>query len=124
MNRYMQAVAAVVLGVATFAGSAQAEGDAARGKSIFTRCSSCHAVTAQNKVGPSLLGIFGRTAGTLPGAKYSKGMVASGIVWSDETLGTFLTAPAKSVPGTTMPLGVPNAQDRDDLIAYLKSVTP
>jgi cytochrome c len=39
---------------------ASADGGAGRGKTLFTRCSSCHAVT----VGPHLSGVFGRTAGT------------------------------------------------------------
>jgi cytochrome c2 len=51
---------------------ASADGDAGRGKTLFTRCSSCHAVTEQNKVGPHLSGVFGRTAGTVAGATYSK----------------------------------------------------
>jgi cytochrome c2 len=42
---------------------ASADGDAGRGKTLFTRCGSCHAVTEQNKVGPHLSGVFGRTAG-------------------------------------------------------------
>ena len=35
-----------------------------QGQQLFTRCSSCHAVTEQNKVGPHPSGIFGRPAGT------------------------------------------------------------
>ena len=53
---------------------ASADGDAGRGKTLFTRCSSCHAVTEQNKVGPHPSGIFGRPAGTVAGARYSKAM--------------------------------------------------
>jgi cytochrome c len=124
MGKLTQAAVAVALVAATFAAPAKAEGDAAKGKTLFSRCSACHAVTDQNKVGPSLLGIVGRTAGTLPGARYSKAMTASGITWNDETLGTFLAAPAKTVPGTTMAVGLPNAQDRDDIIAYLNTLKP
>jgi cytochrome c len=43
---------------------ASADGGAGRGKTLLTRCSSCHAVTEQNKVGPHLSGVFGRTDGT------------------------------------------------------------
>src|SRR5690242_3919328 len=65
---------------------ALADGDAARGKTLFSRCSSCHAVTDQNKLGPHLSGVFGRTAGTVAGYTYSKGMIAYGKVWDETTL--------------------------------------
>jgi Cytochrome c len=72
---------------------ASADGDAGRGKTLFTRCSSCHAVTEQNKVGPHLSGVFGGTAGTVAGASYSKAMTASGMTWDEQTLDAFLTEP-------------------------------
>jgi len=113
------AASSVILGLS---GAARADGDAAHGKTLFSRCSTCHAVTNQNKVGPSLAGVFGRKAGTVEGARYSKALPASGIVWDDQTLDNFLTDPAKAVPGTTMMVKLPNAQDRADIIAYLKTI--
>jgi cytochrome c len=109
----------VILGMA---GSAWADGDAARGKTLFSRCSTCHTITNQNKVGPSLAGVVGRKAGTVEGARYSKALPASGIVWDDQTLDSFLADPAKAVPGTSMMVKLPNAQDRADIIAYLKTI--
>jgi cytochrome c len=103
---------------------ALADGDAARGKTLFSRCSACHAVTDQNKIGPHLSGVVGRTAGTVAGFSYSKGMVAYAQVWDDTTLDTFLAGPNKLVPGTKMAAGaIANPQDRADLIAYLKTLT-
>lgn len=102
--------------------AAGADGDAARGKSVFNRCAACHTATDQNKIGPGLAGVLGRAAGTVPGARYSKTLPASGIVWDETKLDEFLAAPTKAVPGTSMPLGVPNAQDRADVIAYLKTL--
>jgi cytochrome c len=61
-------VAAMLLTLFAATAQASADGDAGRGKTLFTRCSSCHAVTQQNKVGPHLSGVFGRTAGTVAGA--------------------------------------------------------
>lgn len=104
------------------AGSARADGDAAHGKTLFSRCSTCHTVTNQNKVGPTLAGVVGRKAGTVEGARYSKALPASGIVWDDQNLDSFLTDPAKLVPGTTMMVKLPNPQDRADIIAYLKTI--
>ena len=101
---------------------ASADGDAGRGKTLFTRCSSCHSVTEQNKVGPHLSGVFGRPAGTVAGASYSKAMTASGMTWDEQTLDAFLTEPTRVLPGTTMSARLPNPQDRADVIAYLKTL--
>ncbi|MCV9963309.1 cytochrome c family protein [Pararhizobium sp. BT-229] len=96
--------------------------DPTRGKTLFNRCAGCHTVTGQNKVGPHLDGVFGRTAGKVEGARYSNAMSAWNIVWNEERLDAFLTAPRKALPGTTMTVGMPKPQDRSDIIAYLKSV--
>jgi cytochrome c len=101
---------------------ASADGDAGRGKTLFTRCSSCHAVTEQNKVGPHLSGVFGRSAGTVAGARYSTAMTASGMTWDEQTLDAFLTEPTRVLPGTTMSVRLPNPEDRADVIAYLKTL--
>lgn len=124
MAKLTHAAIVAALAAFSFTAPAQAEGDAVKGKAVFNRCSACHAVTDQNKVGPSLLGVVGRKAGTVAGARYSKAMQASGLTWDEATLMNFLAGPSKLVPGTTMPQGFPNAQDREDVIAYLKSLTP
>ena len=111
--------------VALMAGSAVADGDAAKGEKIFAKCKACHTVEAgKNKVGPSLAGLFGRKAGTAEGYSYSDAMKNSGIVWGDETLHKYLEKPKDVVPGTKMAFpGLKEAQDRDDVIAYLKQAT-
>jgi len=111
--------------VTLLAGSALADGDAAKGEKVFAKCKACHTVEAgKNKVGPSLAGLFGRTAGTAAGYNYSDAMKSSGIVWSDETLHKYLEKPKDMVAGTKMAFpGLREAQDRDDVIAYLKQAT-
>jgi glucose/arabinose dehydrogenase/cytochrome c2 len=101
-------------------------GDAGRGKALFTQsCALCHSdgTGAGNpaiaKQGPSLLGVFGRKAGTGPNFNYTQALSNSGITWDAASLDHFLTNPAAAVPGTTMPIPVPDAQNRADLIAYL-----
>ncbi len=103
-------------------GSAHAA-DAAHGKTVFARCAACHDLnTGRTVLGPSLKGIVGRKAGSMPGFSYSPAMLAKGIAWSPGNLDQFITAPTKFVPGTRMPFaGIPDAKDRADLIAYLEA---
>jgi cytochrome c len=96
-------------------------GDATKGKTIFVKCMACHSIKeGENRVGPSLHGIIGRTAGQVAGFSYSNANKGSGIVWSKEKIFQYLEAPQKMVPGTKMSfVGLPVAQDRADVIAYL-----
>ena len=97
-------------------------GDPAKGKAVFAICSGCHVLTGISFAGPPLAGVVGRKAGTAKGFDYSQPLKASGIVWGDQTLDRFLTDPSTAVPGTAMFSNVPDAQDRADVIAYLKTV--
>lgn len=98
--------------------------DPGEGERLFrARCASCHSLDAgQNRLGPNLQYIMGRTAGTLEGARYSPSLQASGIVWDEESLDAYLANPRQAVPGTTMTVGVPNAAQRGAIIAYLSSL--
>lgn len=100
--------------------SANAAGDAARGKLLYeTECGSCHSIN-QNRVGPAHKDVYGRKAGSVPDYDYSDAVKSSHIVWSDETLDQWLTDPEKLIPGQNMNFSVSSAQDRADIIAYLK----
>jgi cytochrome c len=114
--------AITALWLTTPSAPAFADADPVRGKTVFGQCSGCHATTSENKVGPPLAGVFGRTAGTLSGFRYSKAMAGSGTVWNEQTLDAFLAAPGKTLPGTSMPVALSSAQDRADVIAYLKTL--
>jgi cytochrome c2 len=104
---------------------AHAQGDAARGEKQFVDCASCHSLTAgENGVGPSLAGVLGRKAGTLDDYRYSPALKRSNIVWSPQTLETFIADPQKAVPANRMPYaGMTNAGERADLIAYLQKMS-
>ena len=121
----MRNLLGITLGMAVIAGltgSARADGDAANGEKIFAKCKACHTVEAgKNKVGPSLAGVVGRKSGMAPGFNYSDAMKNAGLTWDEATLNTYLTNPRKLVPGTKMAFpGLPQEQDRLDVIAYLK----
>ncbi|HXF78688.1 MAG TPA: c-type cytochrome [Usitatibacter sp.] len=97
-------------------------GDAARGKDLYeTDCTVCHSVD-RNKVGPAHKGVFGRKAGSAPGYSYSAAVASSGVVWNEETLARWLTDPEKFIPGQKMGVSVPDAKEREDLVAYLKTL--
>jgi cytochrome c len=122
-------LAAAFLGAAGFAfvptvavGAAPAA--APGGEAIFEqRCASCHSVEpGENDVGPSLAGVVGRKAGGLVGYSYSAALKASGKVWTRPQLDQFLANPQKLVPGTRMATGVPAADQRQALIAYLAAI--
>jgi cytochrome c2 len=98
--------------------------DLAKGKKVFNKCRACHNVDkTKNKVGPHLVGIFGRTSGTVDGFKYSKQMKEAAVVWDQSTLDAFLTKPKSFIKGTKMGfVGLKKAADRENVIAYLKSM--
>ena len=124
MIRAMRAALAL-FAILLLAGIARADGDAARGEAKFQDCAACHKLEAgANNVGPSLHGIFARKAGEIADFRFSPAMKRSGIVWSPETLETFITDPQGVVPGNRMPYaGMASAADRADLIAYLQKAT-
>lgn len=98
-------------------------GDAAAGETVFALCMACHTRDeGVNKVGPSLHNIVGREAGSVEGFNYSDANKNSGITWTEEELFVYLKDPQARIPGTKMVFpGLPDAQKRADLIAYLQS---
>jgi cytochrome c len=96
------------------------------GKLLFLRCASCHDIgPGPAKIGPNLAGVVGRKAGSLPGYEYSPAMKQAGFVWTEANLDRWLTRPSDLVPGTAMAFaGLPSAQDRQAVIAYLRQPAP
>ena len=112
-----------ILVVCSSVASAQTPAQVQRGNKLFREsCIGCHSV-ACNRLGPKLEGLFGRKAGSVSDFKgYSAELQASGIVWTDETLDTFLRDPIKMVPGTLMSYvgRIEKANERKDLIAFMR----
>jgi cytochrome c len=118
------------LTVVALTSSALAEGDAAKGKAAFAKCGICHQVGpgAKTLVGPELNGIVGRKAASVADyATYSAGMKkigADGWVWTEENIDKWIADPKAMIPDSPMALafpGVPDAAERADIIAYLKT---
>ncbi|MGX7872189.1 c-type cytochrome [Mesorhizobium sp. ORM6] len=124
----LTALAAPILLAASFATAtpAFAAGDADAGKKVFTKCMVCHeATTDTNKIGPSLHGVIGRKAGSLPSFNYSDAMKkagAGGLVWDETNIAAYIKAPKVKVPGNKMPFaGLQNDTDIANVIAYLEA---
>jgi cytochrome c len=92
----------------------------ARGNAVAETCQTCHSLRAlEHRVGPHLVELIGRRAGTVPGYSYSAAMRSSGLVWTRPQLRSFLLDPTHAVPGTAMALaGWPEA-DVDAVIDFL-----
>jgi cytochrome c len=113
-----------VVSTCAIATSALAQ-DAKAGANVFKRCAVCHATSASAppKMGPTLAGVVGRRAGSVAKYSYSKAMSGSKFTWDASHLDQFLTKPQQTVKGTKMIfVGLPKPKDRQDLIAYLKTL--
>jgi cytochrome c len=105
---------------------AVAAGDPAEGAKAFRVCAACHSLRPDlNMTGPSLAGIWGRTSGSLAGFdRYSPALRASSVTWDASSLDAWLTNPAQFIPDNWMTFaGIPDAQTRADLIAFLGGIS-
>lgn len=100
-----------------------AAADAAKGEAVFKKCAACHKIDGSNAVGPHLENVVNRPIGTVEGFAYSDPMAGHGGDWTPENLYHFLTKPSAFVPGTKMSFaGLPKADDRANVIAYLETL--
>lgn len=123
---YRFTIASLLLAGAQFAiaqtTALAAAGTALKGKEIYdARCSACHSVD-DNRVGPMHLGVFGRKAGSVKSYRYSVALSKSKVIWNADTLTAWLTNPEALIPGQRMGYAMDNAQDRDDVVAYLATL--
>lgn len=121
------AIAVAAAGTAVAVATARsANPDANRGQRVFQACAACHSLQPnQNMTGPSLAGLWNRKAGGLASfLRYSAALKSSNIVWNDKTLDEWIEDPQRLVSGNGMPFaGIKNAQQRADLLAFLKEAT-
>ena len=101
------------------------QGDAERGRLTFGPCRTCHyleQVVGHNN-GPSLWNIFNTRVGSQPGFDYySDALKQADFVWTPELMNVWLADPQNFLPGNMMmSKGIEDAQDRADVIEYLKT---
>lgn len=131
-GRALQVILLSLLSIAAYGGP---DGDddlqqheLVQGRIAFLQCSACHAVSAEDdngKLGPSLVGIFGRKAGSLAGySNYSAALRDADFIWNPETLAAFLADPSGFVPGNLMAFaGIEDVEKRSLLVRYLRRIT-
>jgi cytochrome c len=90
-------------------------------------CRECHSFDkGDNRLGPTLYGVFGRKAGSIPGFNYSISLKSSNITWNEKTLDSWIANPNSLIPGNDMGSvysGIPDAATRAKIIAFLKQDT-
>jgi len=121
----LRTISLAALLAAGLSGPGLAAGDSDKGEKVFRKCKACHVVDKeQNRVGPHLVGIIGRTSGAVEGFKYSKAMKDAGLTWTEENLAAYLTDPRGFIKGNRMAFaGLKKEADVVNVIAYLKVVT-
>lgn len=98
---------------------ALAAGDPDRGETLYQGCQDCHSLD-KNDVGPRHRGVFGRRAGSLTDYDYSVGLKSANFIWDERSLDKWLTDPQALIPTAKMFYHLDSAQDRADVIAFLK----
>jgi len=122
-DRLLTLVAAFVTPAVFAAGKPDIE----NGKTIFAlKCGICHATSKDSggpAAGPNMVGLVGRKAATQKDfVMYTPALKAYGVKWSARTLDEFLVSPLTKVPGTTMPMMLPDDKERVDVIGYLSTL--
>ena len=118
----MKPIVRICLGLALSCGLSVPAAHAAP-PAAFAACAACHSSDASHGLGPSFLGVYGRKAAGAKGFTYSAAMKKAGLTWDDKSLDAFIADPQKAVPGNVMPFpGLPDAKQREEVIAYLKTL--
>src|SRR5262249_33507938 len=116
-------LAATLIAIASICPAFAGE-DVSAGQEIYqTQCSPCHSnQPGVNGIGPSLAGVAGRKAGSLPGFHFTPALQGSGLTWTAATFIQFLTDRRKLVRGRAMTVMLPDATGRANLFAYLATL--
>jgi len=95
-------------GPAPTAAIAPVVGDVATGKLVFRKCQACHSLeSGKNGLGPSLAGLIGKKASSVPNYNYSPAMKGSNLTWDVGTLApnTSGTIVVTAQLGSNVPVG-------------------
>ena len=96
-----------------------------KGEKVFGKCKACHKIDGKNATGPHLDGVVGRPiAAVADFGLFRRAQRPHGDSWTLEHLDAYLTNPQGIYPGQqdVLVAGLPKAEDRANLIAYLESL--
>jgi cytochrome c len=100
--------------------------DPKRGEQVAKVCLQCHTFEkgGANKIGPNLFGVLEENIASVPGYTFSSALLTDkDKKWDPDELNVWLWKPQEFAHGTKMTFaGLPKAQDRADVIAYLQSL--
>ena len=97
----------------------------AAGRQLFLHhCSACHSLdSSKNAFGPSLIGVLGRPAGSVPRFAYSKAMQNAGLTWTEDNLRKWISNNEGLVPGTRMRhVSISDPAEQDYLVSFLATL--
>lgn len=102
-----------------------AAADPKAGERRAALCKSCHTFEkgGANGTGPDLWDIVDRPLGHSPGFNYTAALKAAGGAWTYDRLSAFLENSQSYIPGTAMVQRFPKAEQRAELIAYLRTLS-
>jgi cytochrome c len=94
------------------------------GERLWRQCSACHQLEdGANATGPHLYGVVDRPKHAADGYAYSDALLSQDGAWTPENISAFLESPRDYAPGTKMAYrGMPEVEDRANLIAYLATI--
>ncbi len=127
MNMFKNVLAGAAVVAAFGFGGASVQASEEGAKIFRTKCLVCHTLEkGKHKVGPSLLGVYGRQAGTAEGFTRYVGVKGASYKWDKALLDEYLTDPekfvkAKGAPRSAMAFKLPNAKERKEVIEYLET---
>ncbi len=92
------------------------------GEKLFrNQCATCHTLNAAlpPRQGPTLAGVIGRHAGSVPGFHYSAGFAHADWTWDAPHIDRWITNPQAMIPGAVMPYHQANPKIRALIVQYL-----
>ncbi len=93
------------------------------GAALFrNQCATCHTLdpSLPPRQGPTLAGVIGRRAGSVPGFHYSPGFAHADWTWDAARLDRWITNPQAMIPGAVMPYRQADPAIRHLIIQYLQ----
>lgn len=102
------------------------ESEQIAGRHLFKdHCAACHEERRRSHfdLGPSLKGVVGRPAASVPNFPYSNALKKSGLIWTEDNLRKWIADNEQMVPGMLMPhVAIKDPAEIVYIVEYLKTL--